>query len=57
METPTAALAVLAIDGGQSAEALERGVRGAALPPDGDVLIDGLTADGDRLFLAAILEA
>ena len=29
----------------------------AALPPDADVLIDDLTADEDRLFLAAILEA
>ena len=31
METPTAALAVPAIDGGQSAEALERGVRGGEI--------------------------
>jgi hypothetical protein len=27
------------------------------LPPDEDVLIDGLTEDEDRLFLAAALEA
>jgi len=27
------------------------------LPPDGDVVIDDLTEDEDRLFLAAILEA
>jgi hypothetical protein len=27
------------------------------LPPDADVLIDDLTEDEDRLFLAAILEA
>lgn len=27
------------------------------LPPDEDVLIDGLTEDEDRLFLAAVLEA
>jgi hypothetical protein len=26
------------------------------LPPDEDVLIDGLTEDEDRLFLAAVLE-
>jgi len=34
-------------------------VLGAArpLPPDADVLIDDLTDDEDRLFLAAILEA
>jgi hypothetical protein len=34
-------------------------VLGAArpLPPDADVLIDDLTEDEDRLFLAAILEA
>jgi hypothetical protein len=27
------------------------------LPPDEDVLIDDLTEDEDRLFLAAVLEA
>ena len=27
------------------------------LPPDEDVLIDGLTEDEDRLFLAAVLGA
>jgi hypothetical protein len=27
------------------------------LPPDEDVLIDGLTEDEDRLFLDAVLEA
>jgi hypothetical protein len=27
------------------------------LPPDADVLIDDLTEDEDRIFLAAILEA
>ena len=27
------------------------------LPPDDDVLIDDLTEDEDRLFLAAVLEA
>jgi hypothetical protein len=27
------------------------------LPPDEDVLIDGLTEDEDHLFLAAVLEA
>ena len=27
------------------------------LPPDADVLIDDLTEDEDRLFLAAILDA
>jgi hypothetical protein len=27
------------------------------LPPDADVLMDDLTEDEDRLFLAAILEA
>jgi len=27
------------------------------LPPDKDVLIDDLTEDEDRLFLAAVLEA
>jgi hypothetical protein len=29
----------------------------APLPPDEDVLIDDLTEDEDRLFLAAVLEA
>ncbi len=35
------------------------GVLAAArpLPPDEDALIDGLTEDEDRLFLAAALEA
>jgi hypothetical protein len=28
-----------------------------SLPPDADVLIDDLTEDEDRIFLAAILEA
>jgi hypothetical protein len=27
------------------------------LPPDDDVLIDGLTEDEDRLFIAAVLDA
>jgi len=27
------------------------------LPPDEDVLIDGLTDDEDRLFIAAVLDA
>ena len=47
---------------GSGGTTLERGreeVLNAArpLPPDGDVVIDDLTEDEDRLFLAAILEA
>jgi hypothetical protein len=44
---------------GMTQERDRNDVLGAArpLPPDADVLIDNLTEDEDRLFLAAILEA
>jgi hypothetical protein len=44
---------------GETRERDQKDVLAAArpLPPDEDVLIDDLTEDEDRLFLAAVLDA